>query len=82
MKYKNKWVKKCSVCGKVIRGHNKSGLCYYHFRKRYYQENKKEIRKKQKVYYQKNKERIKKHNLENYYIKKREDLLRKVKNEI
>ena len=30
MKRRSKWAKRCSVCGKVIASHNKSGLCWKH----------------------------------------------------
>jgi len=91
MKYKSKWAKKCSVCGKGLRSHNKSLLCEFHYRKEYrkkpevrerdrkyaqiYRENNKE---KVKEYYIKHKDEITKRNKE-HYIKNKDKRLKKQK---
>ncbi len=48
MKRRSKWVKKCSECGKVIRSHNKSLLCNFHYHELY--RNRPEIRARKKEY--------------------------------
>ncbi len=43
---KIKQIKKCSVCGKVIREENKSGLCRYHYIMEYQKNMRKVFKKK------------------------------------
>ena len=69
--------KKCSICGKILRHWNKSGLCSYHCAEahRAIPEIKKKNKETQKRYYKKNKERIQL-NQKEWYLRRKERILK------